>query len=62
MREVASCVVISCERVSGDDLCESFPFIISIENCNAQHHGNHTGSVAIYSREISRERSCQSRA
>ena len=24
--------------VSGDDLCESFPFITSIEKCNLQHH------------------------
>ena len=56
---IASCVVISYECVSGDDLCESLPFVISIQNCNVQHHSNHTGSVAIYSREISRERSCQ---
>ena len=42
---------------SGDDLCEFFLFIISIENCDVQHHSNYTGSIAIYSREVSRERS-----
>ena len=56
---IASCVVIPYECVSGDGLCESLPFVISIQNCNVQHHSNHTGSVAIYSREISRERSRQ---
>ena len=57
MRDVTSDEVISHECVSGDDLCEFFPFIISIENGNVQYHSNHTGSAAIYSREISRERS-----
>ena len=32
-----------------------FPFMISIENGNFRYHSNHTGSAAIYSREISRE-------
>ena len=41
---------------SGDDHCE-FLFIISIENCDVQHHSSYTGSIAIYSREDSRERS-----
>ena len=31
--------------------------MISIENGNVRYHSNHTGSAAIYSREISRERS-----
>ena len=57
MRDVTSDEVIPHECVSGDDLCEFFPFIISIENGNVQYHSNHTGSAAIYSREISRERS-----
>ena len=42
---------------SGDDLCEFFLFIISIENCDVQHHGSYSGSIAIYSREVSLERS-----
>ena len=41
---------------SGEDLCEIFLSIISIENCDV-HHSNYTGSIAIYSREVSRERS-----
>ena len=49
-------------KVSLVTICEFFPFIISIENGNVQYHSNHTGSAggrsaAIYSREISRERS-----
>ena len=57
MLDVTSDEVISYECVSGDDLCDFFPFIISIENGNVQYHSNHTGSAAIYSREISRKRS-----
>ena len=45
MRDVTSDEVISHECVSGDDLCEFFPFIISIENGNVQYHSNHTGSA-----------------
>ena len=45
---------------SGDDLCEFFLFITSIENCDVQHHSSYTGSIAIYShagfaREVARD-------
>ena len=55
MREVACCLVhYHMNALSGDDRCESFPFIISIENCNVQYYSSYTGSIAIYSSEISR--------
>ena len=55
-RELCSYIIIINTR-SGDDLCEFFLFIISIANCYVQHHSNYTGSIAIYSRGVSRERS-----
>ena len=39
------------------NLREFFLFIISIENCDVQHHSSYTGSIAIYLGEVSRERS-----
>ena len=46
------------ESGSGDDFCKSYPFLIQYyHNCILQHHRNHTGFVAIYSRKISRESS-----